>query len=118
MGSLHNRNELKNVRRALRSNATASEAVLWSYLSGGKLAGRKFRRQHSIGPFILDLYCPSERLCIEIDGGSHDDPTASANDRSRDDFLLAHGIRTLRFSNKEIIDSVEAVVRIIEAEFR
>ncbi|MBK9758731.1 MAG: DUF559 domain-containing protein [Flavobacteriales bacterium] len=80
-----NRKDLKEVRRSLRSNATSSEAVLWSCLSGSKLDGRKFRRQHSIGSFVLDFYCPSELLCVELDGSSHHDPTASLNDQWRDE---------------------------------
>jgi very-short-patch-repair endonuclease len=118
MSSIHNRKELKDVRNALRRHATSTEAVLWSCLSGSKLEGRKFRRQHSVGPFVLDFYCPSERLCIEIDGSSHDDPTSSMNDQGRDAYLKDLGIRTLRFDNKDVIDDAEGVCDMIRENFR
>ena len=91
---------------------------MWTFLKGSKLDGRKFRRQHSVGPFILDFYCPSERLCIEIDGGVHDTPTASMNDQDRDQYLLDLGIRVLRFTNKEVMDGLEGVLDEIRAAFR
>lgn len=117
MGELHNRRSLKEVRASLRSNGTASEAVLWLALQKAKLKGRKFRRQHSVGPFVLDFYCPSERLCIEVDGGVHETPTASMNDQMRDVYLGTFKIRVLRFTNKEILDNVEGVLERITESF-
>ncbi|MHA6250128.1 endonuclease domain-containing protein [Pontibacter sp. CAU 1760] len=64
---LHNRKYLKENRRELRHNLTPAEAELWKHLQGSQLAGRKFRRQHSIGNFILDFYCSSEKMAIELD---------------------------------------------------
>jgi very-short-patch-repair endonuclease len=57
----HNRNYLLPFRKKLRNNGTSAEAELWKHISSRKLAGRKFRRQHSVGNFILDFYCPSEK---------------------------------------------------------
>ncbi len=68
---LHNRKYLKENRKMLRSNLTPAEAELWKHLKSSQLYGRKFRRQHSIGNFILDFYCPSEKLAIELDGQIH-----------------------------------------------
>ena len=77
---LNNRPALKAHRRELRPSLTPAEARLWLYLKGGQLLGRKFRRQHSFGAFILDFYCPSERLAIELDGAAHDHDAAQAHD--------------------------------------
>ena len=74
MGQLHNRKALEARRKALRNNPTPAEEVLWNCLKGSKLEGRKFRGQHGIGPYIVDFYCPAERLVIEVDGSSHDAP--------------------------------------------
>ena len=117
MGDIHNRRNLKEVRQALRSHVTSSEAVMWRYLSGSKLDGRKFRRQHSVGPFILDFYCPSERLCIEIDGSSHNNPTSSINDQGRDAYLGSMRIHVLRFTNEQVLTSAEGVLDEIRKHF-
>jgi very-short-patch-repair endonuclease len=67
----HNRNHLITFRKQLRNVGTSAEAELWKHISSRKLAGRKFRRQHSVGNFILDFYCPSEKLAIELDEENH-----------------------------------------------
>ena len=64
---LHNLPAKKQQRRELRSHLTPEEAFLWSHLQQRKLSGRKFRRQHSIGPYILDFYCPAEKLAVELE---------------------------------------------------
>ena len=73
---LHNQKHLKLRRRRLRNAATPAERALWLMLKGRQLGGRKFRRQHSIGPYIVDFYCPGERLIVELDGAVPDDPAA------------------------------------------
>ena len=70
MKRIHNKIELKPYRKALRKDLTPAEAFLWKYLQNRKLEGRKFRRQHSVGNYIADFYCSSERLVIELDGHS------------------------------------------------
>lgn len=75
---INNLPALRFFRKALRHNLTPAEAKLWTLLKGSQLAGRKFRRQHSVGNFILDFYCPSERLAIELDGAVHDSDDAQA----------------------------------------
>ena len=67
---------LRPIRRDLRNHATAAERALWQMLKGRQLHGRKFRRQRSVGAYVLDFYCPSERLAVEVDGSVHDDPAA------------------------------------------
>ena len=67
----HNKKSLKERRKHLRNNGTSAEATLWTLLSKSQLDGRKFRRQHSINSFIVDFYCPSEKLVIELNGEHH-----------------------------------------------
>ena len=80
---MHNHKNLKEYRRTLRNNSTSAEAFLWKHLSSRKLEGRKFRRQHSIGNYIVDFFCPSERLIIELDGQVHLNATAEEKDEAR-----------------------------------
>ena len=80
--------------RALRRNLTLPERLLWSMLRGNR-TGRHFRRQHPLGPYILDFYCASARLCVELDGPVHAE--RGGHDARRDAWLAAQGIRTLRF---------------------
>jgi very-short-patch-repair endonuclease len=114
---LNNHPELKTFRRQLRNELTPAEAKLWDYLKGKKLEGRKFRRQHSVGPFILDFYCPAERLGIELDGQPHFHPAAREYDRERDIFLEFYGICVLRFENHTIFNRPEYVLNCIKACF-
>ncbi|AYA37332.1 DUF559 domain-containing protein [Hymenobacter oligotrophus] len=93
----HNRQELKQTRKQLRGNLTPAEAALWKALQGGRLDNRKFRRQHSVGPYILDFYCPAERLAVELDGQGHFDVAGEAHDVARAAYLRHVGIRVLRF---------------------
>ncbi len=92
---LNNLPALRVFRKELRSHLTPAEAKLWTYLRRSQLAGRKFRRQHSVGGgYILDFYCPAERLAIELDGATHDNALAQRYDEERDPrsvfALLAH----------------------------
>ena len=108
---LHNRKYLKEHRRALRSNLTPAEAELWKHLKSSKLEGRKFRRQHSIGNYILDFYCPSEKLGIELDGQVHFHSAAEQADIERDQILQNSGIRVLRFENADVFENLAALLQ-------
>jgi very-short-patch-repair endonuclease len=114
---LNNLPELKTFRRELRNHLTPAEAKLWSYLKEKKLQGRKFRRQHSVGPFILDFYCPAERLAIELDGQVHLSVSARDYDRERDLFLSRYGVLVLRFENKFVFDCPDCVLSRIKECF-
>ena len=107
---INNLPELKTFRRELRNHLTPAEAKLWSYLKEKKFQGRKFRRQHSVGPFILDFYCPAERLAIELDGQVHLSVSARDYDRERDLFLAHYGVLVLRFENKLVFDCPDCVL--------
>jgi very-short-patch-repair endonuclease len=93
--------------RELRGSMTDAEALLWTLIRNRHLAGAKFRRQHPVGRFILDFYCPEKKLAIELDGGQHAE--ALAYDRNRDDWLRTQGIRTLRFWNNQVLLETEVV---------
>jgi very-short-patch-repair endonuclease len=114
---LHNRTYLKENRRALRSNLTPAEAELWKHLRNSQLGGHKFRRQHSISNYIVDFYCPSEKLAIELDGQVHSNSVAEYFDHERDQALNELGIKVLRFENKEVFDHLNAVLQEISNNF-
>jgi len=114
---LHNRKYLKEIRKELRNNLTPSEATLWRMLKGKQLEGRKFRRQHSIANYIVDFYCPSEHLIIEVDGSVHLDLVVNQNDYIRDEYLIEKGFKVLRFTNDEVRDDIMSVLERIKEEF-
>jgi very-short-patch-repair endonuclease len=113
----HNRKYLKENRKILRSRLTPAEAFLWSYLKGGQLAGRKFRRQHSIEHYIVDFYCPQEKLVLELDGQVHEFEKQHRKDEERDLSLEELGIKVLRFENQFVFDHLPLVLEMIQAEF-
>ena len=103
---IHNRIHLKQWRKELRNNSTSAEAVLWGYLKQNQLEGRKFRRQHSIGRYIVDFYCPEEKLIVELDGAGHFWKRGMQYDNTRTHFLHEKGFRVLRFENKWIFEDI------------
>jgi very-short-patch-repair endonuclease len=112
---LYNIELLKDIRSYLRSNMTDAEMVLWEVLKEKKLCGFKFRRQHSIGYYIADFYCPSKRLIIELDGQHHFTPEGILKDQERDNHLEELNIRVIRFENKEVLNNLTEVVKKIKA---
>lgn len=118
MGQLiHNRKAMEVLRRELRKTPTNTEAMLWERLRSSQLEGRKFRRQHSVGVYVLDFYCPAERLCVEIDGKSHQTSETIVHDEVRDTTLAQLQIRTLRISNEEAEADIESVLNKIKVCF-
>ena len=117
MGVVHNVSRLKSRRRELRRELTIAEARLWNHLKNRKLRGRKFRRQDSIGPYILDFHCPGERLAVELDGAAHDHEAAQDYDARRTLFLETARIRVVRFENREVIENLEGVLEFIARRF-
>ena len=94
-------NKLQLARR-LRQAPTAAEATAWQILRNRALYGLKFRRQQVIAGFIVDFYCSSQRLVIELDGSVHDDPTRREHDQARTDVLRKLSIRVLRVPNHDV----------------
>ncbi len=114
---IHNQQRLKDLRKLNRSNVTPAEAKLWKHLQGSKLEGRKFRRQHSVGGYILDFYCPQEKLAIELDGKEHFTDNGFERDEKRTEYLNSLHIRVLRFENREVFDQLAGVLAEITAQF-
>jgi very-short-patch-repair endonuclease len=101
---------LKQRRRELRRNQTDAEKVLWSKLRAKQFYGMKFFRQYSIGPYILDFYCPTLKLAVELDGGQHADKQNHDYDTARTEFLTIQGIKVVRFWNNEVLGNINGVL--------
>jgi len=114
---MNNKPELKKIRKQLRNNATSAEATLWKFLQKRQLGGRKFRRQFSVENYVLDFYCPSEKLAIELDGAHHFTASGYQRDLERDAFLASAGIKVLRFENVEVFEALESVLDKIKSNF-
>lgn len=95
----------------LRSNATQPERALWYRLRRSQLGGLKFRRQHVVGPFIVDFYCPAKRLVVEVDGESH--VGRGEEDAKRDAFLRLRGMTVLHVTNDDVLHDLDAVCEAI-----
>ena len=94
----------------LRQTMSPPERLLWAQLSGLKLEGFKFRRQHPLAPYVLEFYCPEKRLAIEVDGAGHIRGDQPERDARRDGFLKAQGIRVLRFPARLVFEDMNTVV--------
>ena len=97
----------------LRKKATHTERTLWRHLRNRNFAGYKFRRQHPLGCYILDFYCPAAKVAIELDGGGHNYRLGQIRDQTRSEFLARHGIRVLRFWNHQIPQELDSVLKAI-----
>ena len=114
---IFNKLEFKTFRRELRNNLTPAEAKLWTLLQGKQLDGRKFRRQHSVDKYVLDFYCPEEKLALELDGEGHFTATGIEYDLERDAFISQFGIKVLRFENRWVWDNPEGLLEEIKSNF-
>lgn len=104
--------QLVSYARDNRRRMTESEVRLWIELRG-RLLGVSFRRQHPVGPYILDFACVVLRMAIELDGSQHLD---SARDAIRDAFLRQQGWTVLRFWSADVLLDVDSVIAAIERE--
>jgi very-short-patch-repair endonuclease len=94
--------------RKLRLTPTDAEVRLWSRLRQKQLEGFRFRRQHPLGPYVVDFFCAEAKLIVEVDGGKH------ADDReARTRWLEARGYRVIRFWNNDVLANTEGVLRMI-----
>jgi very-short-patch-repair endonuclease len=105
---------LKRARK-LRRTLTPPEARLWVALRGKALGDARFRRQHPLGPYILDFYCPALKLAVEVDGEGHGHPDQAAHDARRDEWLMGQGVKTLRVAAIEVRDNLDGVMTDIRA---
>jgi very-short-patch-repair endonuclease len=99
--------------RELRRKLSLPEGLLWTRLRGRRLAGLRFRRQHPIGPYILDFYCDELRLAVEVDGQSHAPPDRIAHDLRRTAWLATQDIRVIRLAARRVLDDMEGAVGFI-----
>ena len=95
----------------MRRTLSPPEARLWTQLKAGRLMGLHFRKQHPLGPYVIDFYCAERRLAVEVDGLWHGEPARIARDERRDAWLLAHGVATLRVAAEAVRLDLEWVVR-------
>ncbi|HRI20431.1 MAG TPA: HisA/HisF-related TIM barrel protein, partial [Panacibacter sp.] len=98
---------------ALRNNPTDAESLLWNYLKDG-MSGIKFRRQHPASIYVLDFYAHKIKLAIEIDGNIHSLEEVKRNDEERQSHLENLGIHFLRFTNKDVMQSLDGVLKKIQ----
>ena len=113
MTILYNKSKTLSKRIFLRREQTPQEIILWGYLRRNNL-GHKFKRQYSVGPYVLDFYAPQKKLAIELDGSQHIEN--KEYDTERSNYLSIFGIKTLRFWNNEINVNIDGVVQKIISE--
>jgi very-short-patch-repair endonuclease len=100
----------RDAARRLRAEASDAERKLWSHLRRKQMALLRFRRQHPIGPYIVDFYCPAARLIIELDGAQHGQDRAIAYDIARTEWLEARGFHVMRIWNREFFEDPNEVL--------
>ena len=107
-----NHSSQKHIRQKLRKSMPAPERRLWMKIQNSQL-GAKFRRQHGIGPYIVDFYSPEIKLVIELDGESHFATQAIHNDKIRDHYMKSLGLKILRFSNRQVMEELNSVLEVL-----
>jgi len=107
---IYNSSELKEIRRDLRRCGTKAEAIMWKILKNRQICGLRFRRQFSVGPYILDFYCPEIRLAIELDGQQHFSEEGAKHDFIRDKYLNKQNITVVRLENMAVTKLQTAMI--------
>jgi very-short-patch-repair endonuclease len=110
MKFLRNDPALKEQRRELRCNQTEAEKTLWAHVRNKQFHGVRFFRQYSIGPYILDFYCPAVKLAVELDGGQHNQYENREYDAARSEYLKAQGIDVMRFWDHEVLIDTDSIL--------
>ncbi len=101
---------LVELARELRKKQTSAEGLLWQLLRNRQLLEFKFRRQHQFGDYVADFYCHEAQLVIECDGSVHETNELWHHDQDRDAYMIAQGLRVLRFTNERILNDTEDVL--------
>ncbi|WP_344820980.1 endonuclease domain-containing protein [Aquimarina gracilis] len=104
-------------RRILRKNMTPAEAFLWKHLKSKKLNGKRFQRQPSIKNYIVDFYCASKKLIIELGGEVHNHPETVEKNEVRTTQLNTLGFTVIRFENRMVFDHLPSVLSAIQQYF-
>ena len=113
MTKVFNRKTETKRRKALRRNMPEAEIILWSKLKGKQVTPTcrgKFRRQYSVGSYVIDFYYPKLKLAIEVDGMSHFQPGSKERDKERQKYIETYGIKFLRYINTDIYENLERVI--------
>ena len=108
------RQTLRDRSRGMRKKISPAERKLWSHLRGDRFYSLRFRRQHPIGIYIADFFCPRFNLVIEVDGNSHFEPEAMQWDRDRTDYLASLELKELRFTNADVFSNIDGVLSEVE----
>ena len=95
--------------RPLRRNMTDAERALWEELRGRRLQGFKFKRQWTLGPYVVDFCCIEQRLVVEVDGGQH----SEERDADRTAWLAGQDYRLIRFWNHDVLTNMDGVLQTI-----
>ena len=109
------RHQLTERARELRRCSNASERKIWYWLRHRYLGGHKFRRQHPVDNYVLDFYCSELKLCIEVDGQSHDTDETVLYDARRTRILNAYGVTVVRLRNEHIDEQPDGAWSLIVA---
>ncbi len=111
MTKIYNQQELKDIRKKLRrqSHEVVCEKLFWQKIRGSQI-GYKFRRQFSIGRYVVDFYCPQLKLAIEIDGATHSTNNEIELDRERQNYLENLGVVVKRYFNIDVKNNLQAVL--------
>ena len=96
--------------RALRRRLSLPEVILWQAMRGRSLGGARFRRQHPVGPYILDFHCEAARLAVEIDGAGHEHPDQARHDARRTEWLTLRGIAVYRIAARDVLGNLDGVL--------
>jgi very-short-patch-repair endonuclease len=102
--------QMTDLSKELRRQGTPAERVLWTKLRNIQLAGVKFRRQQSVGNYVVDFVSFEKKLVIEIDGGQHSEDHIAGRDEKRTAWLESQGFRVIRFWNNEVIENLNGVL--------
>jgi very-short-patch-repair endonuclease len=112
------KNKLKPLGRKLRNNQTDAERLLWSKIRKKQMGNFQFNRQKPIGNYIVDFYCDKAKLVVEIDGGQHYEYQNILEDKKREEYLIKSGLKTIRFTNLDVLKNIENVVDKIYQEIK
>ncbi len=114
MPKIYNTQSMTKRRRELRRSAPRAELILWTYLKNKRINGYKFRRQYSIGGYVVDFYCPNLRLAIEVDGPSHFiNSGVKEYDHERQRFIESLAIKVLHITNTDIYENIDGVMNML-----
>jgi len=102
----------------MRARQTPAENLFWHFVRRRQINGYKIRRQHTVGRYIVDFYCPQFRLVIEIDGDIHKNPATKVLDEVRTDYFLSQGYQVIRFTNDQILNSLPRAIAALKNRLR